>query len=129
VDDDRPRASLGERFNLKRFRALDHEVHLKVEPHISQRLADLWPHREWRNELAVHHVDVDNPGAGVFDELYLLAQNAEVSGQNRGRNLNVHSQTSTNIEVPQCEHSVVAVLDIRTIVWCSPQPGHTERSS
>ena len=37
--------------------------------------------------------------------------------------------TSRSIEVLQCTHSTVAVLDIRTIVWCSPQPGQTERSS
>jgi hypothetical protein len=31
--------------------------------------------------------------------------------------------------VEQFEHSTVAPLDIRAIVWCSPQPGQTERSS
>jgi hypothetical protein len=34
-----------------------------------------------------------------------------------------------SIESPQALHWVVAVEDIRTIVECSPQFGHTERSS
>ena len=59
----------------------------------------------------------------------LLSQVPEVGRQDRRCNLRLHCHTSTNIEVPQWEHSVVAVLDIRTIVWCSPQPGQTERSS
>jgi hypothetical protein len=33
------------------------------------------------------------------------------------------------MEPPQWLHEVVAVLDMRTIVECSPQSGHTERSS
>ena len=35
----------------------------------------------------------------------------------------------SSIESPQLWHVVVAVEDIRTIVECSPQFGHTERSS
>ncbi len=60
-------------------------------------------------------------------QLDLLAQMAEVGRQDRRGDLQRH--TSTSIDEPQCEHSVVAVLDIRTIVWCSPQPGQTDRSS
>jgi hypothetical protein len=33
------------------------------------------------------------------------------------------------MEPPQWLQVVVAVLDMRTIVECSPQSGHTERSS
>jgi hypothetical protein len=34
-----------------------------------------------------------------------------------------------SIEPPQWLHVSVAVLDMRTIVECSPQSGHTDRSS
>src|SRR6185437_508625 len=39
------------------------------------------------------------------------------------------AQTSWSIESPQLLHFMIAVLDIRTIVECSPQFGHTEVSS
>ncbi len=38
-------------------------------------------------------------------------------------------QTCCNIESPQLLHLRIAVVDIRTIVECSPQFGHTEVSS
>ena len=79
--------------------------------------------------MAVHHVNVDYLGAGRLDERDLLAEHAEVGREDRRRHLREAAHTSTSIEVPQWEHSVVAVLDMRTIVWCSPQPGQTERSS
>jgi hypothetical protein len=129
VDDDRPRASRGESFYLDCLRAINHQVDLEVKAHVAQRLTDLRAHRKRRHELAVHDVDVDDSRAGVLNEQNLLTQDAEVGAEDRRSDLNGHRQTSTSIDVPQCEHWVVAVLDIRTIVWCSPQPGQTDRSS
>ena len=77
--------------------------------------------------MAVHDVHVDHVGSGGDHLLHLFAQAAEVGGQDRGGHAPGH--TSTSIEPPQWLHDVVAVLDIRTIVECSPQSGHTERSS
>jgi hypothetical protein len=77
--------------------------------------------------VAVHDVDVDDLGAGVDHRADLLAQALEVGGEDRGRNAAPH--TSTSIDPSQWLQVTVAVLDMRTIVECSPQFGHTERSS
>jgi hypothetical protein len=50
-------------------------------------------------------------------------QPREIGGQDGRR------YTSHNMEPPQWTHRVIAVLDIRTIVECSPQSGQTDRSS
>jgi len=70
---------------------------------------------------------VDDLGAGVDDLAHLIAQAAEVGREDRGGHAARH--TSTSIEPSQWLHVTVAVLDMRTIVECSPQFGHTERSS
>jgi hypothetical protein len=70
---------------------------------------------------------VDDLGAGVDDLAHLLSQAAEVGSQDRGGDAGLH--TSTSIEPWQWLQVTVAVLDMRTIVECSPQLGHTDRSS
>jgi hypothetical protein len=77
--------------------------------------------------VTVHDVDVDDGRAGVEDLADLLAQPPEVGGQDRGGDPPGH--TSTSIEPPQWLQVRVDVLVIRTIVECSPQSGHAERSS
>jgi hypothetical protein len=77
--------------------------------------------------MPVHHIDVDDARPGADDLLDLLAQAAEVGRQDRRRDAAGH--ISTSIEPPQWLHTVVAVLDMRTIVECSPQSGQTDRSS
>jgi hypothetical protein len=77
--------------------------------------------------VAVHDVHVHDVRPGGHDLLHLVAKAAEVGGQDRGGDAPGH--TSTSIDPPQWLHVVVAVLDMRTIVECSPQSGHTERSS
>ena len=93
----------------------------------AQRLAGARAHGQRRDEVAVHDVDVQDARAGGDDLLGLLAQAAEVRGQH-GRGDAAH-QTSRSMDPPQWLQTVVAVLDMRTIVECSPQSGHTERSS
>jgi hypothetical protein len=70
---------------------------------------------------------VDDLGTGVHDLAHLLPQAAEISSQDRGGDAALH--TSTSIEPWQWLQVTVAVLDMRTIVECSPQLGHTDRSS
>jgi hypothetical protein len=73
--------------------------------------------------VAVHDVAVDDARAGLHDLFDMGRQSREVGGQDR------RSYTSHSIEPPQWTHRVIEVLDIRTIVECSPQSGQTERSS
>jgi hypothetical protein len=107
--------------------ALDHQVHVQVGAEAAQRLAGLRAHGDRWDEVAVHDVHVHHVRAGGHDLLHLLAQAAEVGRQYRGGDAPPH--TSTSIDPPQWLHAVVAVLDMRTIVECSPQSGQTERSS
>jgi hypothetical protein len=73
--------------------------------------------------VAVHDVAVDDARAGGHHLLHLGAEAREVRGQDR------RGYTSHSIEPPQCTHLVIAVVDIRTMVECSPQSGQTDRSS
>ena len=107
--------------------ALDHEMDVEERAEVPQRLDRVRPHRDRRHEVAVHDVDVDDGGAGVEDGGDLLAQPAEVGGQDRWGDPARH--TSTSIDPPQWLHVSVAVLVMRTIVPCSPQFGQAERSS
>ena len=83
--DDR-RAGLGE----VRHDAVDrlhHQMH--VDRHRRVRLdrrADQRADREVRNVMVVHHVEVDEVGAGGDDRAHLLAQPREIGGQERRRN-------------------------------------------
>ena len=84
-------------------------------------------HRDRRDEVAVHHVDVDHRRAGVEHLLDLRAEAREVGRQDRRRDARPGAQIGTSIDSRQWLHAYSAVLDIRTIVECSPQFGHTER--
>ena len=86
--------------------------------------------------MPVHHVDVDHPRPGVEHLPDLLAQPREVGGEDRRRHAHASQQfvrslahIGCSIESPQLLHFTIAVEDIRTIVECSPQLGHTEVSS
>ena len=96
-----------------------------------QRLDDRRAHAQRRHEVAVHHVDVDRARAGVQHGADLLAEAGEVGGQDRGRDARggARHQIGWSIELRQWLQLYSAVLDIRTIVECSPQFGQTEASS
>jgi hypothetical protein len=80
--------------------------------------------------VPVHDVDVDHPRAGVQHLLDLLAQPIEVGGEDgRGDAGELRHEIGTSIDSWQWLHEYSAVLDIRTIVECSPQFGHTDDSS
>jgi hypothetical protein len=92
--------------------------------------------------VPVHDVDVDDPGAGVEHFANLLAQPAEVGGENRGSHVDPaqqvgghpigrggHAHIAISMLSPQLLHFMIAVEDMRTIVECSPQLGQTDASS
>src|SRR5690606_15083410 len=63
----------------------DHQMH--VDRHLymrSDRFADQWADRQVRNVMVVHHVEVNDVGAGGDDIAYFLAQAGKVGGQNAG---------------------------------------------
>ncbi len=134
VDRDPVRAGPGERVDLA-LRALDHQVDVDVAARRvdlrRQRLDDQRAHRQRRDEVPVHDVDVDRARARVHDLGDLLAEPGEVGGEDRRRDAGRRAghQIGCSIELRQWLQMYSAVLDIRTIVECSPQLGHTEASS
>ena len=114
--------------------ALDHHVDVDqragVVDAVGERGDDQRPHRERRHEVAVHDVDVDDARAGVEHLADLVAQAGEVGGEDRGGDpVELGIMIGWSIELPQLLHAYSAVSDMRTIVECSPQLGHTELSS
>ena len=81
-------AGLGERVDLA-LGPLDHQVHVEhrtgAVDALAQRRDDDRPHRDRRDEVAVHDVDVDDPRAGVEHLLHLRAEAREVGGEDRRR--------------------------------------------
>ncbi len=134
VDGDVVRAGFGEVGDLA-LRALDHQVHVDERSGdvdlVGERLDDDRTHRDRRDEVAVHDVDVDDGRPGVEHGLDLLAEAREVRGEDRGGDPVERAAThiGVSIELWQWLHTYSAVLDILTIVECSPQFGQTERSS
>ena len=67
---------------------LDHQVDVDeaadVVDLVGERLDDGRAHAQRRDEVAVHHVDVDRPRAGVEHGGDLLAEAGEVGGEDRG---------------------------------------------
>ena len=62
----------------------DHQMHVEHFLGVrAQRLHHAGADRDIRNEMPIHHVDVDPIGAGVIDRAYLFAELGEVGGQNR----------------------------------------------
>ena len=134
------------------LRALDHQMHLEHPARLAhplrERLDDHRPDRDGRHEVPVHHVHVDHPRAGREHLADLLAQATEVGRQDRRHDLHGADQlactahrcgradpawgvrhTACSIVSPQLLHFSTALVDILTIVECSPQLGHTELSS
>ncbi len=84
VHADRGGARVGEGVEVP-LGALDHEVHVDGQP--GGAPAGLDHHRaeaDVRDEPAVHHVDVDDPGPAPLDGGDLVGQVAEVGGEDRG---------------------------------------------
>ena len=134
---------------------LDHQVHVDRAAGgvdlVGDRAEDQRPDRDRRHEMAVHHVEVDHPRAGVHHLVDLRAEPREVGREDRRarpaalrsarcirslmgvslveRERDGASRWLCSIEAPQDWHCMSSVLLIRAIVWCSPQLGHWETSS
>ena len=77
-------ARLDERARVA-VRLLDHQVHLDRQPRqLAHRLHHVRPEREVGDEMAVHHVDVDDIDLRLFHPLHLLLQLAEIGGKQAG---------------------------------------------
>src|SRR6266446_1239841 len=57
---------------------------------LADGVQDREAHADVRHEAAVHHVDVDLVGAGRLHARDLLGEDAEVGGQDRGRDPHGH---------------------------------------
>ncbi len=80
VEGDGVRAGAGELGDLALGR-VDHEVDVELGVEVAQRLHDDRPHRDRRDEVAVHDVDVDHRRARGEDLGDLGAQAPEVGGE------------------------------------------------
>src|SRR5207249_9259355 len=79
----------------------DHQVEVERQPRaLADRVEDRKAHRDVRDEAAVHDVDVELIGAGGFDPGDLLGQDAEVGGENRGRDLDHAPSYTPNASAP-----------------------------
>ena len=149
VDGDRVGAGARELGDLA-LGPLDHQVHVEHAAGrvdlLGERGDDQRPDRDRRDEVAVHHVDVDHARARLHDRRRPARPGARSrprgSTARRGaraaaRQLGSHAacgvrsgrQTCVSIDAPQWLQLTIAVLDMRTIVECSPQLGQTDDSS
>jgi hypothetical protein len=130
VDRDAVRAGVDELLDLA-LGPLDHEVAVEedvVGEGVAQGGDHERPERDRRDEVPVHDVDVDHAGARVDDEADLVAELREIGREDRGGDADL-AHIGCNIEESQWTQRMIAVLDMRTIVECSPHCGHTETSS
>ena len=117
--------------------ALHHQVDVQPAARpadlVAQRLYDQRTDRDRRDEVAVHHVDVDDAGTRLHDGGDLIAQACEVGREDRRENAppawQLVGHRGWSIEAPQWLQLSIAVLDMRTIVECSPQLGQSDTSS
>ena len=93
------------------LRALDHQVHVDVAARVvdlaGERLDHRRAHAERRDEVAVHHVDVDRARAGGQHRADLLAEPGEVRRQDRRRDARgrARHQIGWSIELRQWLHA------------------------
>jgi len=69
----------------------DHEVRVERKPrHLSDRCDEGGSHREVRDEVAVHHVDVEQVCPGRLGRADLITEAVESRAQDRRRDLDGH---------------------------------------
>src|SRR5690606_35208853 len=69
----------------------NHQVHVeRNRRRATERADDGRAERDVRDEVAVHHVDVEQLDAGLLHARDFFAQTGEVGGEQRGRNLQAH---------------------------------------
>ena len=79
-------------------RALDHQVNVErattLVDLVGDRARNQRPDGDRRDEVTVHHVDVEQPGAGGHHLVDLCAQPGEVGGEDRRRDPSAREQLS-----------------------------------
>ena len=69
----------------------DHQVHVERQPGVPPDcLHDHRPHRQIRDEVPVHHVDMNQVGPARFDHRELLTQDPEVGSEDGRRKQHGH---------------------------------------
>ena len=79
----------------------DHQVH--IERHVRdalQRSHDRRADGDVRDEVSVHHVDVNEIGAAAFGGSHRLTERGEIGGEDRRSDLHGHRLTSIEIGSP-----------------------------
>ena len=100
VDRDHRGAGVGERLDVA-VRLLNHQVHIERDGgDAPKRFHDRRTHRDVRDEVAVHHVDVYEIGAAALGRGDRVAQGREIGRQNRGGDEHAHRLTSMEIGSP-----------------------------
>ena len=80
----------------------NHQMRIERQPgYLAHRFQHRHADREVRHEMPVHHVEMNQVGAGLFDPANLFAQAREVGGQNRRRNFVLFSGSSPKVGAPQ----------------------------
>ena len=76
---------------------LDHQVHVeRPRGDALDRAHDRRADRDVRDEVAVHHVDVNEVGAAALGGRDVAAERGEVGGENRGRDQHVGGATRSS---------------------------------
>src|SRR5262245_6831500 len=82
-------------------RFLDHEVNIQGHLHnLPDGLHHRHANRQIRDEMAVHHVHVDEIGTAALHRSNLCSEDAEIRRQNRWRDAHGHRLTSSEIGSP-----------------------------
>jgi hypothetical protein len=112
--------------------AVDHQVDIDERTRgvdlLGERVDDQRAHADRRHEVPVHDVDVDGLRARVEHRGDLLGEAREVGREDGGGDPSGR-HIGWSMELRQWLQTYSAVSDMRTIVECSPQLGHTEHSS
>jgi hypothetical protein len=113
VDGDAVRSGLCHRLDLA-LGSLDHQVHVDDRAAgvhaLGDRLDDQRTERDRRNEVAVHHVDVDHPRPGPHHLIDLAPEPGEVSRKDRRRQLAACEQRLPVQWLDRPQHAAVAVI-------------------
>src|SRR5262249_27052266 len=106
----------------------DHQVAVEREvSHPPSRFDDQRSYRDVWNEVAVHHVDVNQSGPASLDSLYLFAKHREVGGKNRRRDANVVVGDFRHF-TPQAVTGAAPLTLVISPMSCRPQLGAAARS-
>ena len=97
VDGDHRGASAREGVDVA-VRVGDHQVHIERDVRDAlQRSNHRRSDRDIRDEVSVHHIDVNEIGAAAFGSSHRLTERGEIGGKDRRSDLHGHRLTSIEI--------------------------------